>query len=634
MEKNKMNQIMFYFSQDGLIFFCKSTEYYKTKPLKFDEIMCIYNSLESNPQFQNLENRICYLSCCLYLLTKYDEKYITEFCKNIMSKLSIKNNPIHDTYLFLIYNCIDYDENFIHSDKKKLSFLLKYLERFPSLKKTKENYLLYKYYKEILLFRLGNIEEASKESNGITVTIEEEQEKTKFLDFIKLKNDLFKIKINEASNNIDNLKENYNLLKSVFEKVKNENPFLALKLGFSLYNNLFYQNLYNDCIIILQQMHEIIKNYERQGNPKKILRFSLSVFCRFGLIGLLISDKQLVDMAIKEMNNGLLLIKDDRNHKKSMFIFKAYTFALTLLKLNCNIYIEMPREISNIFIKEFIQDKINNEGKYIGESYCVNNHNLNQCIINLNALNNNLDIFLNDKAQKIVDSYISKISTPEQNLISHEDVFTFIIGLHDRMRYISEKFLTDKNKYKQEKYKAQLLIDIKYFWNYINSNADTQPLLKTDFFKSVIIKIFSCVVHIFYYSNKFNKIANSINHFEELSKKININENTPSYELVYKVKGDYYFKKNDYKNSINCYNNCLNKMGDKDPKKPVVFFNVGVMYYYSGDKNSCIEYFKKSAEYFKKIDEEKSTFEFHKRNDILNKKYKLALYIIKEVENN
>ena len=636
MENNIMNQIMFHFSEDGLIFFCKSNEYYGNESLKFEEINTIYNSLNSNPQLQNLPNKICYQACCLYLLTKYDEKYKNEFCQKIISNLSIKQNPINDTYLFLIFNCIDFDENFIHSDKKRLNFLLKYLERFSNLKKTKENYILYKYYRGILYFRLGDLGETIKESFGIIGTIGDEKDKmTKFIEFIQLKNELFQIKMNEANNDPTQLKENYNLLKNVYEKVKNVNPFLALKLGFDLFNNLFKQGLYNECISILQQMYQIIKNFERKGiHPKKLLRFSLSIFCRYGFLGLLLANKQFVDFAINEMNNGLLLIKDDRNIKKIMAIFKAYTFALTLIKLNCDIYVELPREIANIFIKEFILDKFNNEGRYLGDSYCINNQNINQCIINLNSINNNLDLSMNDKSQKIIDYYISKIASPSKNLISHDSVFTFIIGIHDRIRYLSEKYLTDGNQYNQEKFKYQILTNSSYFWNYINGNADSEPLLKTEFFKSIIIKIFSCCSHIYYYNKDFKQIASSINNFDNLSKKLNINENTPSYELVFKVKGDYYFKNNDYKSSIDCYNKTIRKMNDKNPKKSIVFFNLGVLYYYTGDKNSAIENMKIAADYFKKDNEEKSSFEFHKRNNMMMKKHNLALYIIKQIQNN
>ena len=636
MENNLMNQILFYFSQDGLIFYCKSNEYYKNNQPKFEETMMMKNALESNPQFQNIENRICYLSCCLYLLTKNDEQFKTEFCKKILSNLSPKNNPLNDTFLFLIYNCIDFDENFLHSDKKRLQFLLKYLERFSSIKKTKENYLLYKYYHEILNFRLGIIEEATNESFAIMAVIEEDKDKmTKYIEFIKLKNELFQIKLNEAINEKAQLKENFALLNDVFEKVKNQNPFLALKLGFSIYNNLYNQNLYDKCIPILQQMNQIIKNYEMQGIPqKKMLRFSLSIFCRFGLIGLLLSNKQLVDFSIKEMTNCLIIIKDDRNSKKSMAVFKAYTFALNLLKINCNIYVEKIEGISNIFSKEFILDKFNQEGKYLGDSYCINNQNINQCIINLNTLNNSMDISMNEKARKIVEYYKSNILTPGKNIVSQDTIFTFVIGFHDKIRCLTENYLINKNENEQAKYKSEILNNTDFFWNFINSNIDCEPLLKTEFFKSVIIKIFSTCTHVYFLNKDYNKVSSIIGYFDNLSKKLNINENTPSYELVWKIKGDYYFKKNDYSSSISCYNNSVKRMHDKNIKKPAVYFNLGVLYYYNGDKNSSIENLKKSAEYFKKNEEEKSTFEFHKRNNILNKKYNLTQYIIKEIQNN
>ena len=632
-----MNQIIFHFSQDGLIFFCKSNEYFRNNQLKMEEITFIKNTLESNPNFQNLENRICYLSCCLYLLTKRDEKYKKEFFQKILLNLSLKNNPINDCFLFLIFNCIDFDENFLHSDKKRLKFLLSYLERFSSLKKTKENYLLYKYYHEILNFRLGNIEDALNESFGIMAVIEEDKgEMSKFIEFIKLKNELFQVKLNEANNDNAQLGENYNLIKDIYEKVKIQNPFLALKLGFMLFNNLYNQNLYKECISILYQMNLIIKNYEKQGiPPRKMLRFSLSISCRLGLIGLLLSNRKYVDYAINEMKNGLIIIKDDRNNKKSMSIFKAYTFALNLLRFNCNMYVEMPREMSNIFMKEFITNKFNDEGKYLGDSYCINNQNVNQCIINLNAINNSLDISISDKAKKIIDYYISNALTPGKNLFSHDSIFTFIIGLHDRIRNFSENYFSKNNSTEDKNnYKNQIISNGDFFWNYINGNIDCEPLLKTDFFKSIIIKIFSTCAHVYYYNNDFNKIASIINYFDNLSKKLNINGNTPSYELVWKVKGDLYFKKNDYNSSISCYNNCAQKMNDKNPKKPAIYFNLGVLYYYNGDKNSALENLRKAGDYFKMIEREKSTFEFHKRNNILTRKYNLTQYIIKEIQNN
>ena len=516
-----------------------------------------------------------------------------------------------------------------------MQFLLKYLKRFSSYKKTKENYLLFKYYHANILFRLGDIEEALNESYGIIAAIEEEKDSiTKFIEFIKLKNDLLLIKLNEAITDLSKLKENYELLKNVYEKVINENPLLALKLGLILYENLFNQNLYMDCIKVLAQMHQLIKNLEKQGvNPKRMLRFRLSVLCRYGFIGLLLSKKQYVDFAINEMNDSLKLLINDLNNKKFMQIFKGYTFALTLLKMNCNKYVESVKEICNGFTKEFILNKFN-EGKYVSDSYLITNNNINQCIININSINKNLDNSMNDKAQKLIDYYIQNIIVPDKKFISHNTTFTFVIGLHDRIRYISENFLTDNNINNKDKYKNQILLNAKHFWNYINLYVDSEPLLKTDFFKSIIIKIYSCCAHMYYYNKDDNNLLKILNYFENLSKKLHINENTPSYELVWKVKGDYYFKKNDYNRAISFYNKSVNKMNDINPKKPVIYFNLGVLYCYIGNKNAAIESLKKAAEYFKRIEEEKSTFDFHKRNNILTKKYNLTQYYIKEIQNN
>jgi tetratricopeptide (TPR) repeat protein len=316
-----------------------------------------------------------------------------------------------------------------------------------------------------------------------------------------------------------------------------------------------------------------------------------------------------------------------------MQIFKGYTFALTLLKINCNKYVESIKEISNGFMKEFILNKFN-EGKYASDSYLITNNNINQCIININSINKNLDIVMNDKAQKLIDYYIQNIIVPDKKFISHNITFTFVIGLHDRIRYISENFLTDNNINSKDKYKNQILFNAKHFWNYINLYVDSEPLLKTDFFKSIIIKIYSCCAHMYYYNKDDNNLLKILNYFENLSKKLYINENTPSYELVWKVKGDYYFKKNDYNRAISFYNKSVNKMNDINPKKPVIYFNLGVLYCYIGNKNASIENLKKAAEYFKRIEEEKSTFDFHKRNNILTKKYNLTQYYIKEIQNN
>ena len=93
MENTLIENINFHFGQEGQIFYCKFNEYNKNKQLNLDEILHIKQNLESNQQLQYLENRICYISCCIYLLAKIDQKYIIDFGKNIIKILNLKQNP-------------------------------------------------------------------------------------------------------------------------------------------------------------------------------------------------------------------------------------------------------------------------------------------------------------------------------------------------------------------------------------------------------------------------------------------------------------------------------------------------------------------------------------------------------------
>ena len=628
MENDLIIRLNSYFGQNGLIFHSKLNEYYKMALPKFDEIKRIYESIESNPQFATLENRVCYISCCLYFLSKSDESYKNIFLRKVMPSLQIKEDPINDSYLFLIYNCIDFDENFLHSDQKRLGYLSVYLHKFYDYQKERNIALLYKYYNAILNYRLGKREDAFKECYGISAQISE-QSSDKIINFISLKNQIFLAKMsidNFKFEEVSSISENFTLLKNIYDRVINENPFLALKIGFSIFNNLYNRNLYVECLQLLEEMYNILKNYERNGVPAiKISRFFLSVLCRFGLLGLILADIKYITLAIEGMTAQLYLLKEKINSPKVMYIFKAYTFSVTILKLNSGKYVEDPAKIGNIFKADL--DNFNNEKN----NFCINKEIYNQSLINYNALNKNLNISINEQSNKLVDFYLSRINKPEKNFISNDIVFTFVIGMHDRIKYLIEKYLTDEKK-NENMYKNNIISNCETFWNFINLYVEKLPLLNTNFFKSIIIKLFSSCFHVYYINKDFNKMSQILNYFDNLSNKLSINENTPSYELVLKVRGDFSFLQNDYNNSICFYNHSVQLMNDRNPKKAIIYFNLGVLYYYNNDKNRSIENMQKAAEYFKKSEKEKYSFDLHKRNNNLAKKYSITNALINKIK--
>ena len=639
MENDLKNTLNTYFGEYGLIFYSKLNEYYKVPLPNNESIKNIFDSLNINQENENYPNKLNYIACCLYLLSRKDESYKGVFCKNIISTLNIKTNPVNDIYLALIYNCIDFDENFLHSEPKNLYYLSKYLQKFSEYNKEESISLLYKYYNSILLYRTGKIEDALNECNGIIGKININNS-DKIINFIKLKAQIFLAKIYEENlelGGVPKLQENSSLLKDIYDRTINENPFLALKIGFLIFHNSYNRNQYEECVQILEQMLNILKQYENQGVPqKKMSRFYLSIYCRFGIIGLILTNKNYISMAIEGMKAQLLLLQEGLKIKKIRQIFKAYTFSLNILKMNVGLYVEQPGKIGENFTSEFLKqsNNINNNSSIKDDNFCINKEIKEQSIINYNAMNNNMNIEINETAIKLVDEYLSRINNPKNNFVSNDTLFTFVIGLYDKVRFNIEQFLKEKNQNNENKYKNQIVSLSETFWSFLNKYVEVLPLLRTNIFKTIIIKLFSSCSHIYFINKEFNKINQIMNYFDKLSNELNINENTPSYELALKVKGDLYFSQNDYNNSISYYKQSAKIMHDVNPKKAIVYFNLGVLYYYINDKLGAVENFQKAIAYFKRSEEEKYSFEVHKRNNVLTKKINLTNALIKRIQEN
>lgn len=639
MENDLKNTLNTYFGEYGLIFYSKLNEYYKVPLPSNESIKNIFDSLNINQENENYPNKLNYIACCLYLLSRKDESYKGVFCKNIISTLNIKTNPINDIYLALIYNCIDFDENFLHSEPKNLYYLSKYLQKFSEYNKEESISLLYKYYNSILLYRTGKIEDALNECNGIIGKININNS-DKIINFIKLKTQIFLAKIYEENleiGGVTKLQENSSLLKDIYDRTINENPFLALKIGFLIFHNSYNRNQYEECVQILEQMLNILKQYENQGVPqKKMSRFYLSIYCRFGIIGLILTNKNYISMAIEGMKAQLLLLQEGLKIKKIRQIFKAYTFSLNILKMNVGLYVEQPGKIGENFTSEFLKQNsnINNNSNIKDDNFCINKEIKEQSIINYNAMSNNMNIEINEAAIKLVDEYLSRINNPKNNFVPNDTLFTFVIGLYDKVRFNIEQFLKEKNQNNENKYKSQIVSLCETFWSFLNKYVEVLPLLRTNIFKTIIIKLFSSCSHIYFINKEFNKINQIMNYFDKLSNELNINENTPSYELALKVKGDLYFSQNDYNNSISYYKQSAKIMHDVNPKKAIVYFNLGVLYYYINDKLGAVENFQKAIAYFKRSEEEKYSFEVHKRNNVLTKKINLTNALIKRIQEN
>jgi tetratricopeptide (TPR) repeat protein len=420
--------------------------------------------------------------------------------------------------------------------------------------------------------------------------------------------------------------EQYCFMKELFDKVKAENKKLSVKLGFCLYTILCRQNKFNECIPLLMEMKKIVKNETLSGIKMKIsIDYYLAIASRIGYIGVLIGNKKPIEYAIKKILKILNIIEKDKNDRKLVSIYNAYSFVISILNINLDKYDNRIKEKASIFRGVFIPNNMDYEktGYFI-----INESNKEDILINLNAINN-MDYSISEMTNRIIGNYINQAN--KRTVLISNQFLTFIVGMQDLISRLSESYCTDENKNKRNDYITKINNYTIVVFNYVSANKDNEPLLDTDFIKSILINIQSTLVHSLIFNNSVNSAKQYIKFFDDLSKNINIKENTTSYELINKIKGDYWFKSGDYRAAISYYEAAINKFKDEDPKKPIVFFNLGCSYFFNNDKRKSIENLNKSINAFRVFEHEQKTFNILVRRDLISNKVNLAKYLLRNM---
>ena len=348
-----------HFGPDGLIMYSKSCDYYNTNQVTMEDIKMFYELLRSNETLPNNVRRLPHLSCCLYFLTKTNINYGKIFTTELIQKLS-NNDEVNDTNLFLIYNIIEFDSRYLHSTGNRLQYLLNYLEKFNNLKKTVENYLLFKYYRGLMKYHLGDINEAYNEYLEIIIGYEDfVRKKTNYVEFIRLKNDLLKVQLDLTKHIKEEYYEQYCFMKDLFDRIKVQNKKLGVKLGFCLYEILCRQNKFHECIPLLKEMKKILKNETLSGIKMKIsIDYYLAIINRIGYIGVLIGDINSTEYSVKKLKSVLDIIEKDKQDKKLSSIYKAYTLIIAILNVYLGNYENKLKEKEAIFREEFFTNEL------------------------------------------------------------------------------------------------------------------------------------------------------------------------------------------------------------------------------------------------------------------------------------
>jgi hypothetical protein len=626
-----ISKIKSHFGDESLLMYSKSCDYYQINPLNREDIEKYYEYLMSNQEIKD-ENNLNEISCCLYYLSQNNKNYQEEFISYIIERLDIGNDPINDKNLVLIYNIIEFDEQYLKSDREKLEYLLSYLERFSIFPKSRTNFLLYKYYRGCLKFNLGDYDSANLEYlefiAGYTDEIIMENKENKYTTFIKLKNDLLNIRISKVTQG-DDIHQTRLFLKNLYDKTKNENQVLSMKIGFELYDIYLKNNKYKECVDILYDMRAILKNRLLTGTKmNSSIDFYLAIVSRIGFIGTLINDKASIEDCIKKISKSLLIFNNYNNsNKEKGIIFKnAYLFLLTTLKINNKEEVTNSKEAAVNFKSYFLPD-LNKFQKNKFNNFIINESNFYDIVVNLNIINK-MDHEMKNFWKKEV--YIPMINTINQNKsLEHNSVITFVLSVHNLINQYSESYCTEQNIDK-DKYKNNIIVLTEKTLKFVKTFCSEEIIFQTEFIKGALINIISSYAHAFLYNKDYNKIKDLINTINDLNKILKFNEQTPNYELLCKLKGDFWLFSSykDIKASLSLYEKAINLLPNNHPKKPIILFNMGYCHYLDKNKKKAIEYLNKCINEFNIVENNRSCFEFYNRANVINKKINVAKKMI------
>ena len=604
-----------HFGQEGCLMYSKYCDYYKINPISTQEILQYHNLLQNQdniPSSFSISKKN-HLFCCLYYLTNQAPNE-SEFYRKMNKEIENKNE-LNNEDLILIFNIIDYDDKYLKPNFEKLKLFLSLLEFFPKSNLSLENRLLYEYYRNLIICYLNKNNEPFNNTE-IKNIIKQANKENQYIYFIDLKNDLKKLKHDKKLH--FNPEEQLSLMQNLYHRVKNYNKLLSTKLSLGMWTNLCLLQNYLGSVEILENSLQILKNSRIQ--KKNYIYFSLLISSRLGYVGLLTNNGNAIDCAINELHDCLNEIKKYLNDEKYKSLFIAYTFALNIIKLSCSQEIGDIKKIGNCFKTNFLINENDNFNKYI-----ISKKNKIDCIINVFGCNN-----IDDNMRKEFLSVITPIYKKCQNEnIKGKNAFYLIFGTNNLLNFLSEQYCIEKkNIQEREKYKNKILKFGGLVFDYLKLYYNKEPLLKTELIKSAIIRISSTCLQIYLYSKDLNSVQNSLNFFDDISKKIGINENTPTIELIKKMKGDYYYLKKDYRSAIKNYDESISIINDKSPKRPIIYFNMGICYYHIGNKNYAINCLNECVNGLKMIKNEPTIFDFYKRTEFIDKNIDVAMKMI------
>ena len=623
-----------HFSEIGSILYSKAYDFFKKDPISTEEIETYYDLLCSDEIISQNINRRNHQMCCLFYLSKDDNNYIDIFVEKYIGSIELNSLEINSENLIMVFNIIEFDKIYLKSNYSSFEFLYTMQKKFANFETDYQNYIIYKYYRGYLKFKLGDKTQANKEYLELLSEIQESD--NIMMKYIKILNSLLKVQMNSV--NLDRTRaeiyENIQFLEDLFTNMSSLNKVISLKLGFELFSAYIEYKEYNKCIKHLLMMKKILKKDILRGSSlKNGIDYYLSIASRIGYIGVLLNDKVLIEKAIKKIKKALELIGKNTDDKKINDLFQAYEFVISILEICLNQKTEndilhLSKEFKRILLPDLKSNAYHND--------IVNKDNKESIIINFKIIDNEYQNDIYNCSKNILEKSYKELK--ERKNVDTTNFIIFLSAFHDKIYRYSERYIApkkengNKNTNANNDYAAKIKKSFLIVEDIIEKYID-DPFLQTEYAKILIIEIYSAYANILFEEKDDNNLQKIIKNIMDdqksnLRRKLKIDKNISAYGLWLKIKGDYYLRKKHYDAACASYKEALETLEKNHPKIPLILFNYGCAFYFMKNTKKAIEYLQKSINSFLSQNRGDNYFGHYPDKDTIETKIKTAQNLV------
>ena len=622
-----------HFSEIGSILYSKAYDFFKKDPISTEEIETYYDLLCSDEIISQNINRRNHQMCCLFYLSKDDNNYIDIFVEKYIGSIELALE-INSENLIMVFNIIEFDKIYLKSNYSSFEFLYTMQKKFANFETDYQNYIIYKYYRGYLKFKLGDKTQANKEYLELLSEIQESD--NIMMKYIKILNSLLKVQMNSV--NLDRTRaeiyENIQFLEDLFTNMSSLNKVISLKLGFELFSAYIEYKEYNKCIKHLLMMKKILKKDILRGSSlKNGIDYYLAIASRIGYIGVLLNDKVLIEKAIKKIKKALELIGKNTDDKKINDLFQAYKFVISILEICLNQKTEnnillLSKEFKRILLPDLKSNAYHND--------IVNKDNKESIIINFKIIDNKYQDDIYNCSKSILEKSYKELK--ERKNVDTTNFIIFLSAYHDKIYRYSERYIAskkdngNKNTNANNDYAAKIKKKFLIVEDIIEKYID-DPFLQTEYAKILIIEIYSAYANILFEEKDDNNLQKIIKNIMDdqksnLRRKLKIDKNISAYGLWLKIKGDYYLRKKHYDAACASYKEALETLEKNHPKIPLILFNYGCAFYFMKNTKKAIEYLQKSINSFLSQNRGANYFGHYPDKDTIETKIKTAQNLV------